>query len=185
MKNIVIKFIAAALVFAMAVGLAACAKKPSSNALNTEPPVSTNTQDPNSVHKDETSDGGAKQTESIQDGGHVIGPAGPSTYVVKSEDGFYSSGFTCFKPGKNATLEVEFDDSEGAVEWGVYVLDKEFTDAQRYILSAYEPTLTENGTIDVQAGQFVYVYCSVNAFSAEKPFTGATVSFTGEGLPKQ
>jgi len=111
-------------------------------------------------------------------------PDGRDTYVVRSEDGFYEYGFTCFIANSNSEYTVDFDTDGGAVEWKVYLLDDKFPDANRYLPQEYEPALTQSGKLKVTKGQYVYVQCSVSSYSEEKPYEGATVTFTGAGLPK-
>lgn len=53
-------------------------------------------------------------------------------------------------------------------EWEVYIFDEEFKDGLRYISQAAEPSLTGDGTLTIDKGKYVYIYCPVNAFTAEK-----------------
>ena len=112
-------------------------------------------------------------------------PNGQDTYVIKSEDSFEGAGFTCFIAGSSCRYTVDMDTDDGAVEWSIYLLDDKFTDPERFIPQAHEPALTESGYLTVEKGQYVYVCCSVNTFTAGAPHEGAAVTFTGAGLPKE
>ena len=75
------------------------------------------------------------------------------------------------------------DNAGTEADWQIFVLDDKFADALRYLPQAYEPVLTESGTINVVAGQYVYAYCTVNGFTSDAPVEGSAVTFTGFGLP--
>ena len=64
------------------------------------------------------------------------------------------------------------------MEWSVYVLDEAFEDGYRYIAQFTEPVLIGDGIISVDAGQYVYVYCSVNEFTAEVADENAKLNIT-------
>lgn len=86
--------------------------------------------------------------------------------VIEAKNCFSDAGFVEFISGAEKSAEYAFTakDSE-AVEWRVYVFDEAFDDGFRYIAQAAEPILVGDGTISVEAGQFVYVYCSANEFT--------------------
>ena len=107
-----------------------------------------------------------------------------NTLTIKSEDCFKEYGFSAFVAGCDAEYKVEMKPAGTDVKWEVYVLDDKFTDALRYIPQAYEPSLTESGTISVKQHQYVYVYCSVNTYTSDTPAVGAVITFTGNGVPK-
>ena len=85
-------------------------------------------------------------------------------YVAKITKFIYRHNFTA-------------ENSE-AVEWSVYVFDEAFDDGFRYISQAAEPVLVGDGTVSVEAGQFVYIYCSVNEFTADAPDENAKLNIT-------
>ena len=60
----------------------------------------------------------------------------------------------------------------------VYLFDEEFSDGPRYILQAAEPLLTEGGSLTLEEGKFVYVYCSANAFTDLAPDSDAKLLVT-------
>lgn len=82
-------------------------------------------------------------------------------------DSYGYFNFVCEKSGTYRFLHVQGDTAE--TQWQVYILDKEFTDAERYIPHAYEAALAEEGELDITEGQYVYVYCSANEWTAVDP----------------
>ena len=56
-------------------------------------------------------------------------------------------------------------ESSKDVEWLVYILDEAFDDSFKYIKQIREPDLRSDGTIFIDKGQYVYVYCSANEFT--------------------
>ena len=57
------------------------------------------------------------------------------------------------------------------VEWKVYVLDEELTDGFE-ALEEMEPVLVNDGEIEIQEGQWIYVYCGCNSATCDKPIGG-------------
>lgn len=86
--------------------------------------------------------------------------------TLEAKDCFYDAGFVEIISWSEATVEFTFtaENSEG-VEWWVYVLEEAFDDGLRYIKQVAEPVLMGDGTISVEEGQYVYVYCSANEFT--------------------
>ena len=90
--------------------------------------------------------------------------------VVTAKSCYENAGYKQFTSEAEEPCEITFEavDSEG-VEWSFYVLDGVFDDGLRYIAQSAEPVLVGDGTICVEAGQVVYIYCSVNEFTADEP----------------
>lgn len=86
--------------------------------------------------------------------------------TIEAKDCFYDAGFVEFVAGAKESTEYAFlaENSEG-VEWWVYVLDESFEEGFRYIKQVAEPVLIGDGMVSVDAGQFVYIYCSANEFT--------------------
>ncbi|MCD8126646.1 MAG: hypothetical protein LUD82_03955 [Clostridiales bacterium] len=86
--------------------------------------------------------------------------------IIDSTDA-YDSAYTFSVPetGSYAFTVANADGAE--VTWEVYVLEEAFEDATRYIPQAYDPCLTESGTLTLTAGSQVYCICSVNAFTGD------------------
>ena len=86
--------------------------------------------------------------------------------AIEAKDCFDDAGFVELISGVKESSEYTFisEDSD-AVEWCVYILDEAFDDNFRYIKQAAEPVLIGDGTIFVDEGQCVYVYCSANEFT--------------------
>ena len=100
--------------------------------------------------------------------------------TVTAKNCFGDAGYVeFFKDGVAESKELTFtaEDSEN-VEWSVYVFDEAFDDGFRYISQAAEPVLVGDGTVSVEAGQFVYIYCSVNEFTADAPDENAKLNIT-------
>ena len=102
----------------------------------------------------------------------------PSIFTtVEAKDCFNNAGFVELIDGATDAAEFIFaSEDSGAVEWSVYVFDEAFEDGFRYIKQAAEPVLVGDGTVSVKVGQYVYVYCSVNEFTADAADENARVN---------
>ncbi|MBR5121462.1 MAG: hypothetical protein IKU89_02825, partial [Oscillospiraceae bacterium] len=89
------------------------------------------------------------------------------------------AGFTLLIAGATETCEYTFtaENSEDIV-WSVYVFDEEFDDGLRYIKQATEPILAGDGSVVINAGQFVYLYCSSNEFTTDAINESAKLNIT-------
>ena len=94
--------------------------------------------------------------------------------VVTVAEGFNNAGYTSRICGATATYS--FRSSSSDVAWEIYVLDEAFTDVARYIPQAYTPALKGDGTLEIADGQFLYIYCSENNFTATGPTSDATLT---------
>lgn len=101
--------------------------------------------------------------------------------VIEAKNCFYDAGFVEFIAGAEAPAVYTFtaENSEG-VQWRVYVLDQAFDEGFRYIAQAAEPVLVGDGKASVDAGQFVYVYCSANEFTTGVVDENAKLNVTME-----
>lgn len=137
-----------------------------------------NTADGNnsSESKDET----GKTTENTADGNNTSESKGSEPVTVKVADGYENAGFTMYVCEETGTYEFFTEDpKETGVEWEVYLLDEEFDDAVRYIPQAYEKvSLKDDRYLDIKEGQYVYVYCSENAFTGGDADNEATYTFS-------
>lgn len=90
--------------------------------------------------------------------------------ILEAKDCFSNAGYVEFIAGAEETANYLFtaENSEDA-GWLVYVFDEKFEDGPRYIGQAAEPALVGDGMLTVQAGQYVYVYCSANEFTEDAP----------------
>ena len=102
----------------------------------------------------------------------------PSIFTtIEAKDCFNNAGFVELIDGATDAAEFIFASEESdAVEWSVYVFDEAFEDGFRYIKQAAEPVLVGDGTVSVEVGQYVYVYCSVNEFTADAADENARVN---------
>ena len=86
--------------------------------------------------------------------------------IIEAKNCFYDAGYVELIAGAEATAEYTFTaENSEAVEWQVYVLDEAFDDGFRYIAQFTDPVLVGDGTVSVNAGQYVYLYCSANEFT--------------------
>ena len=86
--------------------------------------------------------------------------------IIKAKDCFYDAGFVELIAGATESSEYTFTaENSDAVEWSVYVLDQAFDEGFRYIKQVAEPALVGDGTIFIDEGLYVYVYCSANEFT--------------------
>ena len=86
--------------------------------------------------------------------------------IIEAKDCLHSAGFVELIAGATESAEYTFTaENSAAVEWHVYIFDQAFDDGFRYIKQVAEPVLVGNGTISIDEGQYVYVYCSANEFT--------------------
>ena len=102
----------------------------------------------------------------------------PSIFTtVEAKDCFNNAGFVELIDGATDAAEFIFASEESdAVEWSVYVFDEAFEDGYRFIKQAADPVLVGDGTVSVEVGQYVYIYCSVNEFTADAADENARVN---------
>jgi hypothetical protein len=97
--------------------------------------------------------------------------------VIEAKDCYRNAGYVEFILGAETSAEYTFTaENPEAVQWRIYVFDQAFDDGFRYIAQAAEPVLVGDGKVSVQAGQFVYIYCSANEFTVESPNTSAKLN---------
>ena len=88
------------------------------------------------------------------------------TKIIEAKDCFRDAGFVELIAGTQEAAEYTFtSENSDAVQWRVYILDEAFDEGFRYIQQIAEPVLVGDGTISVDVGQYVYVYCSANEFT--------------------
>lgn len=86
--------------------------------------------------------------------------------IIEAKDCFDDAGFVELIAGAKEASEYTFtSENSDAVEWSVFVCDEAFDDGFRYIKQIAEPVLVGDGTIFIDEGQYVYVYCSENEFT--------------------
>ena len=128
-------------------------------------PTDANVEQTSEVTTEETTEAVAEEDE-------------PSIFTtVEAKDCFDNAGFVELIDGATDAAEFIFASEESdAVEWSVYVFDEAFEDGFRYIKQAADPVLVGDGTVSVEVGQYVYVYCSVNEFTADAADENARVN---------
>ena len=99
--------------------------------------------------------------------------------TLEAKDCFYDAGFVELIAGAEESAAYLFTaENSEAVEWWVYVLDESFEEGYRYIKQVAEPVLTGDGEVAVEPGQFVYVYCAANEFTAAAADENAKLNVT-------
>ena len=97
--------------------------------------------------------------------------------TISAKDCFWDAGYIEFISGAEKSSEYTFTaENSEETEWSVYIFDEAFEDGFRYISQAAEPALVGDGTVSVSEGQFVYIYCSVNEFTADSPDENAKLN---------
>lgn len=86
-------------------------------------------------------------------------------FVITAKEGFDNFGITALIC--DATETYSFTASDENTTWSVFVLDKEFADGARYLPQAETPALEGDGTLEIEAGKYIYILCSENSFSGE------------------
>ena len=99
-------------------------------------------------------------------------PATPETEeetiftIIEAKDCFSDAGFVELIAGAMESSEYTFTaENSDDTEWYVYIFDQAFDEGFRYIKQAAEPVLVGDGTILIDEGQYIYVYCSANEFT--------------------
>ena len=99
--------------------------------------------------------------------------------TLEAKNCYENAGYTELIAGAEKSAEYTFTAENSEItEWSVYVFDESFDDGFRYIAQAAEPVLVGNGKISVNEGQFVYVYCSTNEFTATVADENAKLNVT-------
>ncbi len=88
--------------------------------------------------------------------------------VVTAKSAFEEAGVTAYICSETAEYQFDADDDDDTV-WKVYVLEEKFEDANRYLSQAQTPVLIGDGVIEIKEGNYIYIECSSNAFTADAP----------------
>ena len=98
---------------------------------------------------------------------------GATTFARNLYDGY---GFAHYQCEKTGVYDFSSADSAGIV-WEVYLLDSEFNDAERFIPQAYQCALKGDGSLQIEQGQWIYVYCPCNSWTAEEAPENCSYTF--------
>ena len=99
--------------------------------------------------------------------------------TIAAKDCYENAGYVELISGAENNAEYTFTaESSDTAEWSIYVFDQAFDEGFRFIAQAAQPALVGDGEISVKSGQFVYVYCSVNEFTADAPDANAKLNIT-------
>lgn len=103
-------------------------------------------------------------------------PAGEETEVAVFHNQDAYDGPCLFRPetdgvyrfaATDPSYELELYDPS-SIQWTVYALDQEFTDAWRFLGQAFRPVVSDllgEVTVELKAGRYVYCVCSRNSFT--------------------
>ena len=97
------------------------------------------------------------QNQKPTDGSMLIGEISP-------EENWAEYGYAKILAPKTGLYNFEPVNSEG-IDWEVYVLDEEFTDAERYIPQVYDPVVVGQGAANIEEGKIIYLYSSANSWT--------------------
>ena len=148
-------------------------EEPAAEEADNEEP--TDKQEEETPAKDEKKDKTEKEdvdidvaeAEAAAEGDFPILFINSEPFVISGSEGFDNAGFTTYINDTTATYS--FTSSSEDVTWSIYVLDEVFEAAPRYIVQAYDPALEGDGTLEIEAGKYIYIQCSVNGFTADEP----------------
>lgn len=96
--------------------------------------------------------------------------------LVFADDLFDGYGFVHKQCDATGVYDFASINSEGII-WEVYILDKEFTDAERFIPQAYPCALKGDGSVSVKEGEWIYVYCPCNQWTMQEAPEGCAYSW--------
>ena len=86
--------------------------------------------------------------------------------IIEAKNCFNNAGFIeLITKSKEPGEYIFTSENSEAVEWSIYILDEAFDDSLKYIKQVSEPVLRGDGTIFIDKGKYVYVYCSANEFT--------------------
>lgn len=111
----------------------------------------------------------ATSAESFSDDSEYVTPLviNSEAYTVKPSDcdsrGY--KAFTCDNTGTYTFDSVNKGNED--VTWTVYIMDKKYDDATRYISQTEDPALEGDGELSIKEGQYIYVQCSANSFTVD------------------
>ena len=93
-------------------------------------------------------------------------------YTVKPSD-CDSRGYKAFSCDNTGTYTFDsVNKGDEDVTWTVYIMDKKYDDATRYISQTEDAALEGDGEISIKEGQYIYVQCSANSFTVDGDLPG-------------
>ncbi|MBR6383164.1 MAG: hypothetical protein IKS56_04180 [Lachnospiraceae bacterium] len=105
-------------------------------------------------------------------------PEPPSFLVEVTGQNVYDNGYYCEKIYNATTVHFLLtSNSEKTAGWSIYLVDDELSEEEIKNLKETEPILTGSGEIEASYGQWVYIFCDVNAETSDKP-TNDVLSFS-------
>ena len=96
--------------------------------------------------------------------------------LAYASDLFDGYGYTHYQCDKTGVYDFAAVNSDG-ITWEVYLLDAEFNDAERFIPQVYPCALQGDGSLAVNEGQWIYVYCPCNSWTMMEAPEGCAYSW--------
>ena len=92
--------------------------------------------------------------------------------TVTPGQGFNNAGYVEIECTRDGTCEFTANDASVSanITWEAYTFSQPFEDGLRYIPQASyaeHASFSSEGTIPVKRGDYLYIYCSENAFTAD------------------
>lgn len=171
-----------ALILCMA-ALAACGNDDAAEVNDTETAPSSEevTFDTTSAETSETVTESSEESESqVSDTADTSGDT--SEHSEETPEKVFENNMEagCFIPEKDGKYTVKHTGNDD-IPWQVYILDEEFTDGLRYLYSNYDPDGVTECTVELKAGQYLYLICVENEWnSADFADTQAEIYYIGE-----
>lgn len=96
--------------------------------------------------------------------------------LIYAADLFDGYGYYHTRCDKTGTYQFAPVNSDG-ITWEIYVLDEEFNDAERFIPQVYPCLLENSGSLHINEGQWIYIYCPCNSWTMEEAPEGCGFSW--------
>ena len=93
--------------------------------------------------------------------------------IVSAQDLYNDGGWGWFPCGNSGTYQFQvmgaeediYSPSADHIVWKVYLMEKPFIDTPRFIPQAgYEAVVTGDGSVEVEEGTYIVIYCSQNSY---------------------
>lgn len=94
-------------------------------------------------------------------------------FIVSAQNLYKDEGWGWFFCGKSGTYHFKvtgakediYSPSADHLVWKVYLMEEPFIDTPRFIPQAgYEAVVTGDGSVEVEEGTYIVIYCSQNAY---------------------
>lgn len=169
------KKIFAAVLFSAALLLSGCNSGKAEIVIIPDKESSENTAAPAESHMPENSAENGQTADTVPSENIPVEAAGEEIWRFLPETEYDNYGYSHFKAEKTGSYSFSPINSDG-IGWSVYILDEEFRDAERYIPQVYDQALDGSGELQIEAGKYIYIYCSANGWTMQEIPDGACMS---------